>query len=297
MSDKQINETSIVFQTIDVLYQTTFSNDKKIGFVLYNDQFDKQLASRAHAKGIIIFDEKSAIWIAHSIPHFPPKQTEKQFDVNEEQLKFGQSMICLSLPFEALSQVGLQLLYAYPQVYDFFIPKSMESNPVLANLNEVVKDKRVKSEPWSNVETLKTIGDKEFLTFYKHAKFGQDLYLNLVARDLNTNLFTETWSRGVGTNDSDCSLANTVHNIQEINFEEFNVNFPVTNDHSKWAINQPRKATEKKYVCIGDINRQQSQTKRGGGTICFVDNEKVWNEYYGIISEVEPCEGESRVLL
>ena len=43
-----------------------------------------------------------------------------------------------------------------------------------------------------------------------------------------------------------------------------------------------------KYVCIGDINRMNTQKKRGGGTVCF-QNAKVWKAFTGIVKLVEPC--------
>lgn len=46
---------------------------------------------------------------------------------------------------------------------------------------------------------------------------------------------------------------------------------------------------EKKIACVGDINRQEEQFKRGGGTVCFMDNENVWNQYSKLVAQVEPC--------
>ena len=43
-----------------------------------------------------------------------------------------------------------------------------------------------------------------------------------------------------------------------------------------------------KYVCVGDINRMNTQKKRGGGTVCF-QNAKVWKAFTGIVKLVEPC--------
>ena len=55
LSSKSIaNATSMPAQTLNMLYKSTFNQNTKLGYILYNDQFDdKSLASRAHAKGIL----------------------------------------------------------------------------------------------------------------------------------------------------------------------------------------------------------------------------------------------------
>ena len=49
--------------------------------------------------------------------------------------------------------------------------------------------------------------------------------------------------------------------------------WPFTQDHAKWGIAEKKKPG---WVIIGDINRQVSQDKRGGGALAF-QNEVVWN--------------------
>lgn len=248
------------------------------------------LILRAHAKGIILFNSGSVVWIEHSIPKFPPKQMTKNFSIDSPQLVYGQSMICLSLPFSALAQIGLQLYFARPQVYDYFIPNTLAKKAELANLLNVVNGLYVNTSPYSSVQTIKTVGNVEFVTYYKSAKFNDDLYSHLVASDLQTNLLVETWRHGPATNlPPDCTDPNTVNSILSVNFSSFGVNFSTMSDHSKWAVNQPKTPTDSKIVCIGDINRQSSQETRGGGTICFKNNEQVWTLYNSIVNDVEPC--------
>jgi hypothetical protein len=44
-----------------------------------------------------------------------------------------------------------------------------------------------------------------------------------------------------------------------------------------------------KTACIGDINRQEEQFKRSGGTVCFINNENVWAQYHQLVSDIEAC--------
>ena len=94
-------------------------------------------------------------------------------------------------------------------------------------------------------------------------------------------------------------------------------------DHSKWAVtflppppphanaDQDAKATSRKLlvdsstsagvtagrradgypksVCIGDINRAGHQLQRGGGTVCFVANDALWETFSGIVETWDDC--------
>ena len=42
-------------------------------------------------------------------------------------------------------------------------------------------------------------------------------------------------------------------------------------------------------VCIGDINRAGHQLQRGGGTVCFVANDALWESFYGIVDKWNAC--------
>ena len=56
-------------------------------------------------------------------------------------------------------------------------------------------------------------------------------------------------------------------------------------DHSKWAV-----ATDgsSPYVCVGDINRMESQKHRAGGTVC-VYSKHVWQSFHSLVTSVESC--------
>ena len=58
-----------------------------------------------------------------------------------------------------------------------------------------------------------------------------------------------------------------------------------TQDHSKWAVS----AASAGAACVGDINRQYSQAKRGGGSLCY-DKADVFAAFDKIAASVaNPC--------
>ena len=172
---------------------------------------------------------------------------------------------------------------------------------------KVVNGDHVRQEPWSNINTLTTTGGQKMLSFAKYTDYEDDLYSGLVAPQLKSDLFTETWNNGAGTLKSNCSknLEHHVMNVEEVKFDFLNLKFSVHHDHSKWAVTsfnteklfnmdvnnfEINAGVDVKIACVGDINRQEEQFKRSGGTVCFLNNESVWTQYFGIVSNVEQCE-------
>jgi hypothetical protein len=215
----------------------------------------------------------------------------------------------MSFNFDQLQLIGQQLLYNYPQVYDFHIPDNLKIKygTVLDNLMKVVSGDHVKSMPWSNLNVLTTVGGEKLLSFAKFTNFQDDLYSGLVAPEIKADLLTETWNNGAGTLKSNCSQTIKYHvmNVEEVKFDFLNLKFSVHHDHSKWAVTSLNKQQinnafdlgnnfnidqSVKIACIGDINRQEEQFKRSGGTVCFLNNENVWNQYFSIVNDVEKCE-------
>jgi len=85
---------------------------------------------------------------------------------------------------------------------------------------------------------------------------------------------------------SRCNSPFIVENVNEMDFIELEEDdFTTKHDHAKWAISLDKK---RPYVCVGDINRMDTQRKRGGGTLCF-QNPAVWKTFKAAIKVIEEC--------
>ena len=79
-----------------------------------------------------------------------------------------------------------------------------------------------------------------------------DLYWYLVAPTLGDDLYVETWMHAPSKLPSFFNGSYHVENVQYVGFPAV-PEYKETYDHSKWAIGK-----DKKWVCIGDINRTVS---------------------------------------
>ena len=59
--------------------------------------------------------------------------------------------------------------------------------------------------------------------------------------------------------------------------------FEDNNEHSKWGV-----AMTKNIICIGDLNRTESQKSRGGLVSCFT-SQLVAKTIRGVITDYELC--------
>lgn len=294
VSELSMNDTiSMPGQTLSDLY----TNDPNIGYILYNDQADKVTLIRGHTKGVLLFDGQTVVWIVHSVPHFPPKASEKQYQIKPSQCIYGQSMLCMTFSFDEIKNIGDQLFYNYPQIFDSYIPENLKisKSEELQSLMRVIQGEHPKQQPWSSLKELTTKGGEKLISFAKFTDYNEDLYSGLVAPRFKSDLLTETWNNGPGTLKSNCSsqIEYRVMNIEQVKFGD--IKFSVHRDHSKWAVTTTRTRGVKQLgdshpaACVGDINRQEEQFKRSGGTICFVNNQQVWSQYHKLVDDIEPC--------
>ncbi|XP_061184944.1 uncharacterized protein LOC133192958 [Saccostrea echinata] len=239
----------------------------------------------AHMKGAYAFDENDGFWLISSIPCFPAPQNQG-YSYTDHQLKYAQSVLCVTLDKKYLTEMKKTFYLTKPIFYD-------GSKPDFQKLHHSSK-----TDKTSTVVPFTSKGEQKFLLFAKSDYFGRDLYDSLVAVKLEDNLFVETWKPNLPSN---CSTHYEVHNVKKVKFDNESYWFPSTMDHAKWAV-----AEHKPWTCIGDINRNESQLRRGGGTMCLyhkgvaslfreliklkafdsVDRERIWKllRHYGV-----PC--------
>ena len=115
----------------------------------------------------------------------------------------------------------------------------------------------VKAPPHFHIQSFESLNGLQFESFAKGDDFGEDLYSQLVAPSLKTDILTETWQHTSRLNiGSTCNGTYTVEDITNIKIELSSgdaYSFYCTNDHSKFVVS---KSASEPYVCIGDINRQ-----------------------------------------
>uniref|UniRef100_A0A0K0D5B0 Plancitoxin-1 n=1 Tax=Angiostrongylus cantonensis TaxID=6313 RepID=A0A0K0D5B0_ANGCA len=224
--------------------------------------------------GVTFFNGEGGVWLIHSVPKFPPPNF---YQYPRSGHHYGQTMLCLSLPYSQLENIATQLYYNKPDIYSSQLPTTMAADyPVLA---QVIAGKYKLGEPSHNIVELTTVGGQTFKSFAKTGEFNHDLYDGLVAPTLKTDLIAETWRRGLEV-PLDCSTTYHTNDALKIQVGS-TISFKYTKDHSKMARSTN---PSKPWLCIGDINRMTSQYVRGGGTTC-ISSKLPWKAFDVIKSE------------
>ncbi|XP_059175343.1 plancitoxin-1-like [Physella acuta] len=302
LSEYSINDTqSPISRTLGQVYDHT---GEDLTYIMYNDEDplhsldpSQGAASTGHTKGVLGFDGLSGFWLVHSAPKFPPNKTSG-YSWETSASIYGQTFLCITFPYQELGQIGQQLHYNEPNIYDYHIPQQvLDKFPVFIDL---IKKTHVKSPPWFSILTLKSSQGQIFTSFAKSRKFEADLYDSLVAPNLQQNLLVETWLRSRGEElPSNCTAQFEVCRITNVQLPG-SQDFSETQDHAKWAVSlagtsqklfyQSEKSpqTTEPWTCIGDINRMKSQFSRGGGTVCL-QNADVWQSFKTSVTKYDSC--------
>ncbi|GMH90630.1 hypothetical protein TrST_g4946 [Triparma strigata] len=280
-------------QTLDSLYSYKSSSTHAHG--MWNDQPTKEKAAGsiyAHSKGVFHFDDEQGFYLIHSVPAYPSNKDHGYDQLESTSTTYGQSFMCLTMKTSEFDKLGkdLQTMHVFPYDSDF----SDDLADVVPNMVDAMD--KVENKDVQSVEThLTTVGGESFKHFAKGRYWGKALYEDLVAVNLDSDLACDTWQNGAYDNQVPTYCPpdhnHTISNIDSVIFGDGD-SWKSTQDHSKWAITTEgfdNDTSKTPSACIGGINRQFSQEKRGGATMC-VENKVLNGALYDSIDEYEDCE-------
>ena len=287
--------------TLTPVYDAPERDD--LQYVFYNDEWPDGSSSstKGHTKGAVAFAGDQGFWMIHSVPKFPPAPGEgRQYSYASNGYTYGQSFLCITFPTSELDKVAKQVTLNEPFTYaskDFIyhplkLPVVDERHPAPSQQHASVPENRSLNgrEPaefagaTSNIEVISSSYGSLFTSFAKSRDYGADLYSGLVAPRLSAGLYAETWRASLP---SDCSGSYQVENVRNVTASTAQqaFDFGSTKDHSKWAVSS---SAARPWVCVGDINRAETQQKRGGGTACL-EHAGLWSIYSQMVTVWEAC--------
>nr|XP_056723495.1 deoxyribonuclease-2-beta [Euleptes europaea] len=286
LSKYLINMTeSALGQTLQQLYQVYESKKNSTAYVMYNDGPPGKMNytwKRGHTKGFLLLDKSQGFWVIHSIPEFPPfPQTGYQYPSTGQ--RNGQTAICLTFHYDQFTKIDKQLLCYNPNVYNCSIPKIF--CPELFNLQVMCAGSRLPPIHQKQCLTkLHSAQGESLLSFAKTHSYNEDIYLNWMAPELETDLLVESWQRKGREFFSNCSLHYHVYNTNLIK-TSWNSSFSSYYDHSKWCVSR---RYEDQWACIGDLNYAPQQAKRSGGFIC-TQNQYIYKAFRQLVDRYYGC--------
>ena len=264
-----------------------YSASPSEGVLVWNDEAPgSKSEDKAHAKGMLYFDDSTGMYLVHSAPNFPGTGS---YNFPTSASDYGQSFLCISIDSEAVGDVISGLIVTRPQLYMSSAGVSLKQQflPLAGLLNG-----NYTKVPTGTSYDLQSVGGVDFTVFIKNREWDSFLYEDLVAPTLDTDLIAETWTNGAIANidPSFCkneSISYNVWNAMHISFDG-TTSWARTKDHSKWAV-----GVNSDWMCIGGINRQLSQNNRGGGTVC-TQQLGLQKTFHSAVIDVNAC-GTSQV--
>lgn len=301
---------SIVSRTLKPIFQDDF-NSSSINYLMYNDQppagGPKPNDVRAHSKGVVIMDwqTQTGSWLIHSVPRYPKQRLSNEpLAYPESGLKYGQLFMCVSFDLENASKfVERHLDVIKPIIYDSELSEIfLLRYPAFAKLTKEHSAKTIKALKRNDSirlhQTFQTLAGEEIDVFSKSRAFKRDIYNKWLMDYFHQSIAVESWRFGPSSTslNSTCDDQTPLRtlNIDYLHLKDSQnksalVQWKHTNDHSKWAIGIDQ---NKPLVCVGDINRMQSQFNRGGGVVCM-KNLKAWKKMISFVDKTEKCQNES----
>lgn len=261
-------------------------------YAAYNDEQNGKSAPGGHTKGFFMFDKETGVWVIHSVPSFPAGLFRKNYVYPSSGKTNAQVALCVTFKSTQLETIAEHLLLQHPNMYSKPRGTKKKEHPLLnllhPHLNNLMSGNFRDQRPWVLATSLWDFDGTEFKSFAKHGNHDEDVYSDLVAPGLESSLRVSTWSRTGDLLPPHCDGRYSVVNIQSLSFNLGTGNPVVvqnTKDHSKWAISSDK---DKHYVCVGTLNREDTQKRRGGETLCF-QNRLLHNLLSSTVTATDLC--------
>ena len=251
-------QDSLLGRALTSVYDGSIPN-----YVFYNDQTPdgKYSTTFGHSKGFFAYDSESAVWVQHSIPHFPNYKKDG-YKYGSGQMWYGQHAFCMGLTRSALNQIAGVMRYAFPWVYDFALEDTS-----LPNVSAVVTKSKLEGTTAVTVQT----GWGELQLFGKGSAAGFDMLNDVISPELRTSLASQSWLNSGGPLGGYCPSSGVdVFDIMSISLPVTSSGVPADHltyeDHAKWAIS---KTSSSDWFCALDNNHVESQERRAGLAVCI----------------------------
>lgn len=223
------------------------------------------------------FDANQGFFLRHSVPRFPNDMKDGYHGFPAYAKLYGQSFICISLRINEISTLAKQFLVNEPYVYDSHVPEEIASQ--FPNIKDLADGKKLTDS--QSIVSVKSKGGFQFVDVAKSKTCDCDLFDVIIPNAVRENMRILTWGRPYMPSKCKPEHDYNIENISEISWGP--LSYSSNKEHSKWGY-----STSSDVVCIGDINRMESQRKRGGGATCF-KSPVVSRTYKSITKTVESC--------
>jgi len=286
MGDKKWNHHPNINEWIrTVLSRTEYTNVLAYTDDEPDDEKGENVHSNGgHAKGVVAWNSKKIGWLIHSVPNFPVfpnisnNKKDKLFPVppiDDGQLIYGQSFIYLEMDYtsESLTTIRSQLDVMKAHIYFKVFSDDIEGIEILEKKEKGKKE--IKDEKKEEKKEICVVPfSSDIVHVSKSPKWGKDLFKDFMADYFKSIVVCETWMK------PGMVSSPTVKNALMVKWNDDDHTEYVTSlDHSKYAVsmncNYP-------WVFIGDINRMESQKRRGGGGL-MIKNKEIWQAFHSIL--------------
>lgn len=269
--DQKFRVYPTTIETFPPLEIVRHMNLQSSSWAVWNDRTIKEteenFSTQAHSKGMLSFDDKEGVYLMHSLPGFPLiKKDSNKFleDFPDNAGVYAQTFACVTLSHESLGTMLSNLIVMHPGIQASFFHKKLTKLKITESFYKFVELPRTKKEP--AVLPLFTVGGTELSFFIKPNVEAISLpWDGVVPEVLQSDIIVGTWTK---PKILDTLCNNKYKTLNALSYNILGMEYDNNQDHSKWGVTVKPKA-----ICIGDLNRTESQLSRSGSVMCIYNNE------------------------